>query len=227
MVASATAAAPPDTLPVQVSRQADVITIEGVAWSVYEGLAAARGEGRRPRLAYDNGWLEIVSPTSRHDQDAYLLGLLIEFVALELRVSVIGVRSTTYSRRDIQAGFEGDNAFYVQRAPEMREVDDVDASVHPAPDIVIEVDVSRSSKRKLALFAKYAVPEIWRVTKDRVRVYELQRGTYVERDASVALPLLTTDAIRYQLARGRTLERWEWADEIRAWLRDQTRIDAH
>lgn len=206
--------------------RADVITVEGASWSTYEGLAAARGEGRRPRLAYDRGWLEIVSPTSRHDKDAYLIGVLIEFVALELRVNIVGVRSTTFSRKDIEGAFEGDNAFYVQRERQMRAIDDIDAEVHPAPDIVIEVDVSRNSKKKLGLFARFRVPEVWRVADGRILVYELVGPGYVERDRSVAIPILTAEAMARLIAAGRSTDRLSWVDEIRAWVREQTKIES-
>lgn len=202
------------------------VTIPKTSWTTYELLLRDRGERSRPRFTYDRGCLEIVSPTMRHDRAGYVLGQLIEFVALELRVPVVGVATTTYSREDIEAGFEGDNSYYVEHAAQMKAVEDLDLKVHPVPDIVIESDLTRSSLNKLDLFARFRVPEVWRIENEHVLVYVLTGDVYEPRDASAALPILTAGAMTRLLASGRSTDRPAWVDEIRAWVREQTTSEA-
>ncbi len=210
--------APPVTV---VSEQR--VAIPKTSWKTYQLLLRDRGERSRPRFTYDRGCLEIVSPTMRHDRASYVLGQLLEFVAVELRVPVVGVATTTYSREDIDAGFEGDNSYYVRHASQMKDVEDLDLKIHPVPDIVIESDLTRSSLNKLELFTRFRVPEVWRIENDQVLVYVLVGEAYEMRDASEALPILNAGDMTRLLATGRTKERPEWVDEIRAWVGDQTK----
>jgi len=196
------------------------VVLEGISWDTYQWAAAERGEGRRPRLAFDQGWLEIVSPTGRHDKSGYILALIIEFAALEWERDVVGILSTTISREDIEAGFEADQTFYIQHAELMREVDDVDMAVHPPPDLVIEVDVWNDSRRKLQLFARFGVPEVWRVVDDEVIIYHLRQGEYELVDASVAFPEFTAEPLTSLMRSGRTSRRVEWHKVVLAWAKE-------
>ena len=44
-------------------------------------------------------------------------------------------------------------------------------SVDPPPDVVLEMEMSRSARDKLPLFASMGIPEVWRC--DGQRVYDL------------------------------------------------------
>lgn len=201
------------------------VTLRGITWGTYELLLRDRGERSRPRFTFDRGVLEIVSPTMRHEKSGYILGLLIEFVALELRLPVVGVATTTYRRVDIQSGFEGDNSFYISHAAEMADVEDLDLAVHPVPDLVIESDLTISSLNKLKLFARFGVPEVWRIVDGRVLVYVLANESYEEKSASAAIPILTTNAMTAFLASGRKADRPGWVDQIRAWVGEQGKTE--
>jgi Uma2 family endonuclease len=49
--------------------------------------------------------------------------------------------STTFRRKPV-GGFEGDASFYVTNAERIRGLSDIDLSLHPAPDLILEVDLS-------------------------------------------------------------------------------------
>ncbi len=82
--------------------------------------------------------------------------------------------------------------------------------------MVIEIDVTSPSLAKLPIFAQAGVPEVWRFDGNRLAVYELSGGEYVEREASVAFPAVTAF-----IRDSETMERPEWARKLRAWARDR------
>jgi Uma2 family endonuclease len=59
---------------------------------------------------------------------------------------------------------------------------------HTPPDLVIEVDISRSSIRKLPIFATFHVTEVWQYQNASLTAYRLQDGTYVPIAESTVLP---------------------------------------
>ena len=217
MVATASETLTDNRVEDRPSTESNWVVMHDVSWDTYQRLARGRGESRRPRLAFDEGWLEIVSPTRRHDKSGYVLALLIEFAAVEWGDDVDGFLSTTISRDDIEAGFEADQTFYVENAARMREVDELDLSIHPPPDLVIEVDASNDSRRKLRLFRKFSVPEVWRVVEDEVIIYRLADTGYDTVETSVAFPAFTSDVLTRFMRSGRTMSRVEWRETIRTW----------
>ncbi|QZZ23579.1 Uma2 family endonuclease [Leptothermofonsia sichuanensis E412] len=54
----------------------------------------------------------------------------------------------------------------------------VDLSSDPPPDLVLEVDTTNPSTRKLPIYRELGVPEIWRYTRQGVQIFHLQAGNY-------------------------------------------------
>ena len=78
----ATQLAPVAALPDQV------ITLHDVAWETYE-LLLADDEGRRvPRMTYDQGELDLVTPSKPHEIDAATITRLVDIVAATLGIPV-------------------------------------------------------------------------------------------------------------------------------------------
>jgi Uma2 family endonuclease len=93
------------------SRAEQRVLLRNISWETCERLLDERGDSRVvPRLAYDRGDLEIMSPSSEHESVAYVVALLAE----EMRVNAYGIGSTTYRRGDIGRGFEPDASFYIR-----------------------------------------------------------------------------------------------------------------
>jgi hypothetical protein len=69
--------------------------------------------------------------------------------------------------------------------------------IDPAPDLAIEVEVSRSALDKLDIYAGLGVRELWRIREDlRCDFLQLdERGTYRRIDASVSVPGLNSDVL--------------------------------
>jgi len=95
----------------------------------------------------------------------------------------------TFSSEDADSGLEPDESFYIQNAAALRGARFLDLSVHPPPDLAIEVEVSRSSLGKRPIYSAIGVPELWRFAEGEVTfLIRNRRGVYRTQSASRALP---------------------------------------
>jgi Uma2 family endonuclease len=197
------------------------VTLYGVRWETYEHLLTDLANCSVPRVTFDQGVLEIMSPTAEHEEYKHMLTLLVEVAAEEFRVNLRGLGSTTFKRPDLQKGFEPDSCFYIQSAPRIRGKRQIELSQDPPPDLLVEIDVTSSSINRFALFAEVGVPEVWRHDGSRVHIFTLAGKEYVEVEKSVAFPLLTNEVITQFVEGGVELERLEWLRRVRDWVRQQ------
>lgn len=203
------------------------IVLQDVAWETYERLLADHMDSSSPRFAYDRGVLEIVSPSAEHEERNRTLASLVEVVAEETTTNFRNMGSLTFRRRDLERGFEPESAFYVQHAPLVRGKRQIDPSVDPPPDLVIEIDITSSPLNKLPLYARMGVLEVWRDDGERLRILLRRLGGdgYDEVAASRALPILTTDVLNGFLVESQTLDRPIWLRMVREWARAHRAAD--
>lgn len=197
------------------------MVLTGISWDTYECILKDHEDRSAPRFTYDQGTLEIMSPTIPHEKDHLILAELVGIVTEELEIEALNVGSATFRRQNIEGGFEADSTFYVQHEAAMRNKEEFDPLVDPPPDFVIESDATHSSIPKLPLFARFGVPEVWRVEQRSVVLYHLAGDHYVEAEASQALPLLTKEALNHFLDLRRGERRTVWVKEVRSWAREQ------
>ena len=197
------------------------IVMHDVSWTTYENLLSDLKDQSSPRLTYDRGMLEIMSPTREHEEYNGAIAQLIRTVAEELSIDVLGLGSTTYRREDLLRGFEPDSSFYIQNLDRVAGKKDINLSVDPPPDLVVEVHITRSSIDKLALYAEMSVPEIWRYDGQELTILLLNNvsGVYHESDRSSALPVLTGLAVADFVEEARSLRSTAWLKVIREWIR--------
>jgi Uma2 family endonuclease len=136
-----------------------------------------------------------------------------------MRVNAYGAGSTTYRRGDIGRGFEPDASFYIWNEERIRGKPGIDLSVDPPPDLIIEVDITSPSLDRFPIYAHFGVPEVWRYDGERLVVYKLRNGEYVEVANSLALPWLTSDVLTRLVEQGLTMRRTSWARKVREWAR--------
>ena len=179
------------------------------------------GDCSAPRLTYDRGELEIMSPSPEHEKVNRTIDKLVSFVAFEMEVETRDLGSTTFRLEDLERGFEPDSCFYVQNEPLIRGKDRLDLTVDPPPDLVIEIDITTSSINKRAIFAQFGVPEVWRYDGRQVEIFKLVSGAYVKSEASSVLPFFTAEVLTKFVAESRTLSRLEWMKRVRDWARAQ------
>lgn len=180
------------------------LIIPDVSWAEYEQLLADLGDGYAVRLTYDQGRLEIMSPSTRHGRYGAFVERVAHVLASELKLDLESFGSATFKEPALKQGAEPDTCFYVQHAAQVVGKMDLDLAVDPPPDVIVEIDVSHSSKRKLAFYAKLGVPEVWRFKEPRALIYHLTGTEYTEASTSLAFPVLTADMLTGVLLQIRT-----------------------
>lgn len=197
------------------------VVLRNISWKTYESLLDDLADCSAPRLTYDRGDLEIMSPHAKHEDVNEALKLFVTLVSEELEIEVRGLGSTTFKREDAGRGFEADSCFYVQNEALIRSKDRIGLPSDPPPDIVFEVDITGSSLDKDSIFAQLGVPEVWRYDgKIMVILLRADEGYYKSR-ASSALPLVTAEVLAHFISESLKLSRLEWIKRVRAWVRQQ------
>jgi Uma2 family endonuclease len=197
------------------------IVLHNISWGTYERLLEELAACGAPRLTYDRGELEIISPTAEHEKLNRTIDRLVSFVAFEMGVEVSSLGSTTFRLEDLEQGFEPDSCFYVQNEPLIRGKDRLDLTVDPPPDLVIEIDITSSSINKRMIFARFGVPEVWRYDGRQLEIFKLIGGAYVKTEASSVLSFFTAEVVTRFLAESRLLSSLEWMKQVRDWARAQ------
>ena len=168
--------------------------LENVRWETFVDLAEQR-RGSVPRMTYDEGVLELMSPKRQHENIGRLIGRLVETYTDVLQIEIQSVASTTFKRRDLKKAFEADESYYIKHAELIRPKEEVDLAIDPPPDLVIEVEITSSAIAKLKLFAAMGVPEVWRHDGEHLQIHCLQDDKYELTDSSQALPGLSAATI--------------------------------
>jgi Uma2 family endonuclease len=199
------------------------IVLEHVSWETYESLLADYVDQSVPHFTYDRGKLEIVSPSTPHEKDNRTLAMAVEVVAETWSVNLVNVGSMTFRRQDLLKGFEPDTSFYIQHEEQIRNRPQIQLPVDPPPDLLIEIEVTSPAIAKLPIYAEVGIPEVWRISGDRVTILTLRSGQYHEDSVSLALPPIDSDVASRFLEQSRDLPRIEWIRAVRAWAQAHVR----
>jgi len=202
-----------------LEQQAAVI-LSNVAWKTYCQLVEeAMDIIVNPRFFYDEGNLLIMSVSPEHEYYNRIIASLIDALAEQFGKNWLALGSTTYTKDDIEKGFEPDSCFYFTNEEKMRGVKRLDMSVHPAPDLIVEVDITSLSTFRQHIFAAFGVPEIWRFDGERIEILKLEDKKYIPVKNSLALPLVTSEKLTDFIKESQTISRLEWIGKIRDWAK--------
>jgi Uma2 family endonuclease len=161
--------------------------LSSISWQTYVALVAeAQSAGKR--LTYDRGELEIMSPMMPHETAKRMLARMIDRFTEIKGIEVRSSASTTFRREDLKKGFEADESYYLRSASAIRGKEQIDLAVDPPPDLVIEIEISRSAINKLELFASMGVAEVWRYDGHRLSIERLAGRRYIQSETSDLLP---------------------------------------
>jgi hypothetical protein len=86
------------------------VILDNISWPTYLAILEDV-ENRRGRIAYDQGVLEIMSPSKVHEQIKRLIGRIVEAFTEQLQLDVVSAGSTTFKRVDLARGFEPDECW--------------------------------------------------------------------------------------------------------------------
>ena len=194
--------------------------LQNISWQNYQAMLADMGDHRVNRLAYECGALEIKMPLEFHEAINRLLERLIITLTEELELEIKSFGSTTFNRKDIEVGVEPDSCFYIQNASLVRRFQ-IDLQNDPVPDLVVEVDVHSSSIRRLNIYKRLGVPEIWRYTKTGIKIYNLQNGEYAAQEFSATFAFISGEILDRFLKRSDSMDDNKLVREFRTWVRQQ------
>ncbi|MGH9426911.1 MAG: Uma2 family endonuclease [Terriglobia bacterium] len=195
------------------------LTFYEIDWEQYEELLGQLGDAPSLRISYDNGRLDIMSPSSKHERLKNLLHGLLLILGDELDQEVLSFGSATLKVEPKRKGVEADDCFYVQQASQIGEKDQLDLRSDPPPDLVLEIDVTHESSGKFPIYAALGVPEIWRYDGSKFSLWQLTGQTYVSVSRSLAFPILTAEDLAEFLSRSQTHGRKQARQHFRAWVR--------
>ncbi len=190
------------------------IVLENVSWETYERLLADRGGRAGPRFTYDQGTLEIMSPSFEHGTAEQVLGDIVKLALEEMNRDFVCAGNATFKRETLQRGFEPDSSFYIRDAGRMRRKKELDLEMDPPPELIIEVDVTTDSIVKLPLYAAFGIGEVWRYNNE-VEIWILDSGRYIQRQTSIAIPNLSSQLISEWLQSSRKMTSPDWRREVR------------
>jgi Uma2 family endonuclease len=153
--------------------------LHGVPWWTYVALRDALDEQGNVKMTYLEGELELMSPSTLHEEAKKIAARLIEVWALERDVDLRGFGNATFRREAKQRGLEPDECYKLGPL-----------SAEGVPDIATEVIVSSAMIDKMAVYAGLGVPEVWvwRSEETGVQVHHLVGEQYEAVTRSVVLP---------------------------------------
>lgn len=200
-----------------ISPTTQPIILAGVGWTTYACLLADFGDSHAARLAYDQGTLEIMTPSFAHERLKSLLTDLVVALATGMDLDFASAGSTTFTRQDVGRGFEPDASFYVQQVAAIRGHTTIDLTTDPPPDLVIEVDITHPSLNKLPIYAAIGVPEVWRYDGQQVIIYRRVGDTYKPVETSTVLTEVTRHDIMRLLEISHQIPRAAWIRQMQTW----------
>ena len=178
--------------------------LQDVSWKEYEELVERRDEVSHARVSYDQGRLEIMSPSAQREVYARLFEHLIAILTEELNLEFVSCGSVTLRRQKKSKGTEPDDCFYIRNFAQILDKDRINLETDPPPDLGIEIDVTHPTLDKLAIYAGLGVPEVWRYNGARVEFHRLAEEGYAVIPASDLFPFLMPAALVEYLRLGST-----------------------
>ncbi|HEY2405398.1 MAG TPA: Uma2 family endonuclease [Polyangiaceae bacterium] len=154
-----------------------IVVLRGASWSDYQRLLEVRGEKGSPRFAFLEGELEIMTPSRPHESIKSRIGCLVEVWCLEHGIEFSPYGSWTLENKPKEAGVEPDECYVFGVDPDP-----------PRPELAIEVVWTSGGIRKLEIYKRLGVDEVWYWRRGRISVHLLVDGEYQEASASRRLP---------------------------------------
>lgn len=166
------------------------LTFHNLNWSAFQQIKTLLAPNTRARFSYDHGTLEITKSLELHARCVRLIERFIQILVMEMGLKLKTMGSTSLDREDIDRSAEPDNGYYVQNYPLVAD-HEVDLSQNPAPDLIVEVDITHTDLNKNKLYAAMGVPEFWRFNGKSWQILILTDGEYTEQDRSPTFPIVT------------------------------------
>ena len=195
---------------VEKERTVERVYLQNVSWETYRQLVEDQMGKRSLRLTYDDGDLEIMVVSYKHENYSFTLGEIVSTISDWLELDFVAAGSTTFRGEKKKKGFEGDGSFYFKNAQVIRGKSEIDLNIDPPPELIIEVDITHGSLSKFPILAAVGVEEIWRFDGEGMKFYRLQGEDYEEVTESVCLRGVKSETVTELLFAAEEMKRSEW-----------------
>ncbi|MEH2414904.1 Uma2 family endonuclease [Nostoc sp.] len=198
----------------------EIVHLSGISWQTYENLLTELSASRRLRLTYNRGTLEIIVPSPEHERYKTIVGRFVETLAEELKVRIDCLGSTTFKHPEL-SGAEPDECFYIKNMKFIKGKKRINLQQDPPPDLVVEIDITSSSKNRFEVYADMGVPEIWRYDGNDFSINVLENQKYISVERSLVFPNLPLREISNFLEQVGEKDYLELVKEFRQWVKSQ------
>jgi Uma2 family endonuclease len=197
------------------------VILKHISWDTFNQLLTELGEDRSSRLAYNEGTVEIMTPLCEHEHDNRFIDTLIGAIAEELNLNIKKVGSLTLKNSNVRRGVEPDSCYYLENEPKVRNKKNIDLDFDPAPDLVLEIDITCGSMDKLPIYAALKVPEVWRYNGRKLEVFILDKSIlhYNQSEKSMIFPWLDISRIPHFLQQSLIDGETATLKAFRGWVR--------
>jgi Uma2 family endonuclease len=193
------------------------LSFRGLDWQAFKQIHSLLTERTNARFSYDDGVLEITMPLEVHERSARLIERFILILVTELGMKIKTMGSTTLDREDLLKSAEPDNGYYIQNYALVAD-HEIDLDIDPAPDLVVEVDITHTDLNKNRLYAGLGVAEFWRFNGRVWQILQLVDGAYVECERSPTFPGVDKPDL-YQFLEAALLDEVAAEITLRQWIR--------
>jgi Uma2 family endonuclease len=198
------------------------LVLHNIRWDSYVAIGALLPDRPCLRLTYDRGTLEFMTTSAEHEIYKKRLGRLIETLAEECGLRIASAGNMTFQIEELERGLEPDDCYWIAHEESMRTRMAWDAKLDPPPDLVVEIEISRSAVDRMGVYAALGVPEVWRCDGTTLRANLLQpNGEWQEAGISPTFPKIPLAGLVPFLQPNADLDYLSMIRTFRAWIGEQ------
>lgn len=135
----------------------------GIGWERYLALDKALGDDRPgPRFYYLDGDLEVTTTSNEHERIKKWIGILMDFCFEKVGLPVV-MRGQATMRILEEAGAEPDESWCIGEEKQW-------------PDLVLEIALTSGGLRKLEIYRRFRVPEVWFWRRQKLEIHALREA---------------------------------------------------
>ncbi len=202
------------------AQRSERMLLNNVSWQQYEQMIELFAENRL-FMTYDEGQLELRMPLREHEEASEFLNGIINLITFLLGIKIAPLGSTTFRARHMQKGLEPDKCYYIANIEAILTKKRLDLSVHPPPDLAIEIEITSSLIPRIPIYLQLGIPELWRYDGEALTIEILQDGKYVTSKQSPAFPKLTSALLLKWMKLGESKGYSPMLHAVEAWCRKQ------
>ncbi|PMB47558.1 hypothetical protein CEN39_24145 [Fischerella thermalis CCMEE 5201] len=165
----------------------DELILRFRTWEDYENLIACRQDKAGLKIQYSSATQEIriMSPLPGHGKNADILSDLVKALLRFQDQDWEAFTPITLKRTNKQ-GVEPDYCFYIQNRQQILGKERIDLEFDPPPDLVIEVDLTSTTKAED--YQAIAPQELWIYRRSGLLIYLFDGQQYQESQTSYNFP---------------------------------------